>query len=428
MTAVQEPPVTDTGDHGSARVDYALMQVAIEQAALSDSDVSEAELIDELQQLEALTNSLAALRATRMRHFARTHVANQIAAGADEPEKLERSVASQIGMACKISPFTARSRMRIARDLHDGFTHLRALFVAGELSEDTVAAIVTAAGDLSARDRALLDSRLAEHDLTGRGIGRLRDLVRRLVAEIAPEKFRDRAEQAKAERRVTLRPATDGMAYLTAYLPVAQGAACLAALQKAFTNLSCNPAPLTRTRAQVMADTLVERLTGKTTATDVDVDVDVMVPLAALLDQDSPLPAEIPGYGPIPADILASTTGRKTLRRLLTRDGTVIGGDSRRRTFTGPLAEFIRARSRNRCTEPYCDAPVRHIDHVLRAADDGRTEFDNGRGVCEFHNHVREQPGWTVERTPDGFRTTTPTGHQYLGPDPPASEPEREPD
>ena len=63
-----------------------------------------------------------------------------------------------------------------------------------------------------------------------------------------------------------------------------------------------NPAPLTRSRGQVMADTLTERITGQARAEDVNVEVQVVVPLEALVDPDSPLPAEIPGHGPVPAD------------------------------------------------------------------------------------------------------------------------------
>jgi hypothetical protein len=107
-----------------------------------------------------------------------------------------------------------------------------------------------------------------------------------------------------------------------------------------------------------------------------------------------PLPPQIAGHGPVPAaiarELLATTAGRKTFRRLITHDGIVIGGDSRRRTFDGALETFIRARDGNRCTAPYCDAPIRHIDHVRRWTDGGRTEFANGRGLCEFHNHARE--------------------------------------
>ena len=108
--------------------------------------------------------------------------------------------------------------------------------------------------------------------------------------------------------------------------------------------------------------------------------------------------------------------GRLFLRRLITRAGIVIGGDSRRRTFRGLLADLIQARSRHRCAEPYCDAPVRHLDHIHRAADGGATTLDNGRGVCAFHNHLREQPGWHVAHTERGLTTTTPTGHTYRAP------------
>jgi hypothetical protein len=415
MTAVQEPPRTGTpaGDPGFPQVDLALVQLAVEQAALDDlSGVSEAELIDQIQQLESVRHSLAALQATRVRAFARLHVENGIAAGQVDPDRLQRGVLAQVGLACRVSPTEARRRVSTARDLHDGLDHVRGLFAAGELSALKVTAVVAACSGLDRAERAAVDARLAAHDLARLGIRRLQDLARRFAAEVAPGKFLARVESARAERRVTLRPAPDAMTYLTAYLPVEQGVACLAALNKAFVEVSVNPAPLTRTRGQVMADTLVERVTGQAVATDVGVEVQVVVPVEALLDPESPLPAEIPGHGPV-----ATGEGRKTLRRLITSEGVVIGGDSRQRTFTGLLARLVRARAGNRCTEPYCDAPVRHVDHIHRDAEGGVTDLDNGRGVCEFHNHVREQAGWRVARGPDGrVRTTTPTGHTYLAP------------
>ncbi len=276
--------------------------------------------------------------------------------------------------------------------------------------------MVAATSHLDGAERAELDRLLAAHDLDRFGVGRLRDQTRRLAAQVAPEKFRQRCTAARANRRVTLRPAADGMTDLTAHLPAEQGAACYAALQKAFTEVSVHPAPLTRSRSQVLADTLVERVTGQAVADGVDVQVQVVVPLEALVDPDSPLPAEIPGHGPVPADLLATTTGTKAWRKLVTSQGVVIGGDSTQRKFTGFLADLIRARDRYRCSELYCDAPIRAIDHIRRAEDGGPTEFDNGRGLCTFHNQLREQPGWRVERTPDGTATTTPTGHTYLNP------------
>jgi hypothetical protein len=235
------------------------------------------------------------------------------------------------------------------------------------------------------------------------------DLATSLAIEVAPEKAEVKARAARAGRHVRVRLAADGMADLVAHLPAEQAAACYGALHRAVTEHYVTADTVTRSRTQILADTLVERLTGQTTAGDVNVEVQILVPVEALLDPDSPLPAQIAGHGPIPADIarelLATTAGQKSLRRLLTRDGIVIGGDSRRRAFDGVLETFIRARDGNRCTASYCDAPIRHLDHVTRWADRGRTAFANGRGYCEFHNHARE-PLRAACRVPERRATT----------------------
>jgi hypothetical protein len=180
------------------------------------------------------------------------------------------------------------------------------------------------------------------------------------------------------------------MADLTAHLPVEQAVTCYAALRKAVNEVWVQPEPVFRGQGQLMADTLVERLTGQARAEDIDIEVQIVVPVEALLDPASPLPAEIPGHGPVPVELLATGAGRKMWRRLVTRDGVIIGGDSVQRAFTGVLADLIKIRDGGRCTAPYCDAPIRHLDHIIRWRDGGRTEFDNGRGLCAFHNHLRE--------------------------------------
>ncbi|RZT83811.1 uncharacterized protein DUF222 [Pseudonocardia sediminis] len=376
----------------------------------------EVELVDRIAQLESLQHRVAALQSAAIHAFARRHVASRVDAGVVDPERLERSVAGQIALACRVSPIEGGKRMRMARDLRNGHDHVLALFTAGEISAYKTATITAATSGLDADERAEVDRRIAAHDIVHMGVGRIRTLAQAIAAEVAPEKFTARSRAARQERRVSLRPAPDGMTDLIAHLPLEQGVACYAALAKAVNEAAVSPEPVTRGRGQIMADTLVERVTGQATAPDVAVEVQVVVPVEALIDPDSPLPAHIPGHGPVPLDVLATSSGRKTLRRLLTRAGIVIGGDSRQRLFTGVLAEWIRARDGYRCSEPYCDAPIRHIDHIHRSADDGQTEFDNGRGVCEFHNHLRETSGWKVEKSPDGVRTTTPTGHTYTAP------------
>jgi len=82
------------------------------------------------------------------------------------------------------------------------------------------------------------------------------------------------------------------------------------------------PMKLIGTRDQIMADTVVERITGQTTAADVNIELQLMMPLDSLINPDDPKAAVIPGYGPLPAelarDILASSKGRLWWRQLYT--------------------------------------------------------------------------------------------------------------
>lgn len=104
-----------------------------------------------------------------------------------------------------------------------------------------------------------------------------------------------------------------------------------------------------------------------------------------------------------------------------------MGGDPNRRLFDGWLAKLIKLRDQT-CRDPYCDAPIRHVDHITRHADGGITIYTNGRGACERGNYIREMPGWRISLidcglhgTPHAIQITTPTGHHYLSraPDPP---------
>jgi hypothetical protein len=148
--------------------------------------------------------------------------------------------------------------------------------------------------------------------------------------------------------------------------------------------------------------------------------------LDALLDVNEKNTAELAGYGPLPADIardiLATSKGRLWWRRLYAAPvgGPLAGGDPDRRRFDGHLRKLIMWRDK-RCRDPFCEAPIRHIDHIQRYADGGLTLYPNGRGECERGNYAREMPGWKVEAISSGLdgkqhtiTITTPTGHKYL--------------
>ena len=188
--------------------------------------------------------------------------------------------------------------------------------------------------------------------------------AKRLAHQADPEAAMARARKARTDRRVTLRPAPDTMSLPSGLLPVDQGVACLAALQAETATRRADGDP--RSKGQIMADTLVARLTGQATAEDVGVEVGIQLPLGALIDPEDPTAAEIPGWGSLPAglarELIVNAQGRARSRRLFTqptRDGgqIVVDLDHRRRRFTDWLAELIRWRDWP-CRDPFCDAPT----------------------------------------------------------------------
>ena len=96
-------------------------------------------------------------------------------------------------------------------------------------------------------------------------------LVDKYAYEADPAGSVQRGRTARADRRVGLRPAPDAMVVFTGFLPVEQGVACWAALRAHTDTVKGRGDP--RTRDQIMADTLVERVTGQAAATDVQAEV-----------------------------------------------------------------------------------------------------------------------------------------------------------
>jgi hypothetical protein len=282
----------------------------------------ERELLDAISQAQIAENAAAARKASAIREFALARAASLTSVGDVEPEWVERKIGAEVAVACRMSPFQGRRRLHLARDLHLGLDHARGLFAAGELAEATVLEVVAATAHLDPAERAAVDERLSAQGIERLGVRRVHDLTTRLAMEIAPEKAEVKARSARCGRHVRVRLVADGMADLVAHLPAEQAAACLGALHRAVTEHYVTAESVTRNRGQILADTLVERLTGQATAGDVAVEVQVLVPVEALLDPDNPLPAEIAGHGPVPAriarELLTTTAGKKSLRRLLT--------------------------------------------------------------------------------------------------------------
>ncbi len=246
------------------------------------------------------------------------------------------------------------------------------------------------------------------------GDGELVAEARKLAYGLDPHAVVARRARAEADRHVSLRPLPDVMAGLSAVLPVKDGVAVYKALRDAAD--SAVAAGDGRSRGQLMADTLVARVTGRDPLTDpVPLTVNVIVDAGTLLGHDDHA-AHLDGYGPVPADLVRDLPDDCALRLLFEGwGGRTVSMESGSRDFPEQLAELIRLRDRT-CRTPWCDAPIRHTDHVDAHADGGPTSETNGQGLCEHCNHAKQALGWSARPRPGPrhtVETVTPTGHRY---------------
>lgn len=404
-----------------------LEQALIDLAFLDGAAATEATQIDLISSLERLKGAIAAAQARVTNNLARSRTAREAARGVPAAKRC-RGLASEVGLARRSGTHRGARDLGLAKVLVREMPHTLALLTRGEISEWRATIVVRETAVLSVEHRAQVDAELADQ-LARLGDGEAEAKAKSIGYRLDPGSAIRRTRGARSDRHVSVRPAPDTMCRLSAFLPVEQGVACLAALQKAADTARSDGEP--RSRGQVMADTLVERITGQEHASDVSVEVQLVMTDSTLLSGEH-APAQVVGYGPIHASLardIVHGASRAWLRRLYTRpnSGDLVAMDSRRRTFSGELRHFLVIRDQV-CRTPWCDAPIRHADHITPVADGGETSALNGQGLCEACNYAKEAADLKAMPLPGDRHQvliSTPTGHTHVSsaPDPPCSIP-----
>ncbi len=388
----------------------------------------ESALVEGIATLEKFKAAAAARQARLAVALDTARRADEAAAGLPAARR-GRGVAAEVALARRDSPARGGRHLGFARALVNEMPHTLAALEAGALSEWRATIAVRESACLDVEDRRRLDAELCSDvtRLDGMGDAAIAAAARAIAYRLDPHAVVDRAARAQEDRTVTIRPAPDTMTYLTALLPVAQGVSIYAALKRE-ADVCCDG----RSRGQVMADTLVERVTGRPADQPVPVSVNVVISDQALVGVEDAT-AVIAGYGSVPsalarnliADAVADQRSHATLRRLYATPatGALVALESRARVFPKGLADFIGVRDQ-RCRTPYCDAPIRHRDHAKPHRKGGTTSAVNGLGLCERCNYVKESDGWIVTSTTaeNGTHTaefTTPTGARHRSTAPP---------
>jgi hypothetical protein len=467
-------------------------------------------MIDQLRELEDLKSLAAAKQARITVAFDLSQRREQAAAGVPVKEQ-GAGVAAQVALARRESPARGGRLLGLAKALGTEMPHALAALESGQLNEWRATLVVKETACLSAEDRCAVDEELAADTGTLTGAGSLAGAGalagagdRAIIAAVRAAAYRRdphsvtrRAAHAVNDRTVSLRPAPDTMARLTALLPVAQGVAAYAALTRHADTVRSQGDE--RSRGQIMADQLVENITGTPGGVS-SIEVQLVMTDRTLFQGDSE-PARLAGYGTVPAhwarqtvlrglgglevpgvrggpeatgtglpvvrpagaelgDVRPAGTAKALaggaldertpdtgaaaagapetdvrdssdidvwLRRLYTAPGTgeLLAMDSKARLFPPGLRRFLQIRD-DTCRTPYCDAPIRHHDHIIPWHQDGPTTSNNGQGLCEACNHTKETPGFSVRPVPGPRHTVelqTPTGHTYhtTAPPPPGT-------
>ncbi len=380
--------------------------------------------VDELEEIERLKGALCAQQA-------------RLVAQLDElsPGSTDRSLAGEVGMARHESPSRGRRLLRLGRALVHDHPEVLGLLESGEINEARAELVCTETRDLAAADRRTADREIAERlrERPGLGDRDVADLARRVSFRIDATAAERRRKRGHAERRVWSRTHGDGTATVSGRVADHQMVAIMASLGHRAELLRASGCD-DRTRAQIVADLFVERLTGQATATSAPVRIDLVVPAETLLGGGDE-PGEVVGLGPVPAQVardlvLASPEEATVIRRLFADTDHLVAMESLSRLFSGLLRQFLELRDR-RCRTPWCNAPIRHGDHVRSAARGGATSSHNGQGLCVGCNLTKEDPGWQHTVVSDDVveahtvEVTTPTGqrHRSTEPRPPGADP-----
>lgn len=389
----------------------------------------EAGLVNVISAAERLKHALAALQA---RATDELRDMREAAAGDDRKAVAEavRSVGAEVALARRESPWWGERRVAMAQVLPREMPHTWRLFQHGEVTERVAHDLLAQTSCLSRDDRLEVDRRLAP-SLPTLTLKQVTARAKRVAAELDAASVVARMNAAVATRRVSVRPAPDGMAYLTVLglLPQVIGAYAALTQHAAQTCAGLTDVdPADRTSSQVAADTALELLSGRAAGEPVPVAIQLVITDRALLgtgdqQRSTEQPAWLPGHGMISAPAarawVSNPAAKAWLKRLYTapETGQLVATESAQRCFTGALRGMVLLRDDQTCSTPWCDAPAREVDHTIRYSEGGATSYENGAALCQRCNQTREAPGWRVSPDPTGPPgsrvTITPTGQTY---------------
>ncbi|MFC1401511.1 HNH endonuclease signature motif containing protein [Streptacidiphilus cavernicola] len=332
----------------------------------------------------------------------------------------------QVACALRISPDTAYGRLVEAQQLTSRFPASLGLLAEGRVQIMHLKALLEHTAALEDEVAARVEE-LVLLKLPTQTVGAARKAISRAVIKADPAGAEQRHTRAREDRRTTLQPHPEGMAWFGALLTAGDAALVDAAVTAHARTLDADG----RTLPQRCADALVELVSGTATSSPTATIV-VTVPYDTLIGTTED-PADLTGYGPLTptqARALATRPG-SVWRRLLTHPATgqVLKTDPTSYRPTAETTRHVIARDPH-CRFPGCTRPSRRcdLDHVVpfnhaNPQAGGPTTPDNLIPLCRRHHLTKHRAGWHIgySSASGNVTWTAPTGHTYTDQPTPAA-------
>ena len=334
----------------------------------------------------------------------------------DDPEVLEFSV-DEIGAALCLTRRAADSDLGLALEIRERLPMVWEALQTGSIDLRKARTITTGTGHLPEEEARRVVERVIGQ--AGRlTTGQLAARIARLCVEADPESARTRHQEALEERRVISESNPDGTADLTGMqLPPQRVGAIAKYLNKIAASLKAagDPRRMDQLRADVFLDLLEGRHLGEPAGKAM---VDIVVDLETLIGL-SESPAEIPGMGPVVADIarqvVAEQQDAEWRFSVIDESGQVAHTGITQRRPSVAQRRHIEARNPT-CVFPGCRMPSRScdIDHTVAVVDGGPTTTCNLAPLCRHHHRVKHEAPWQLTRQHrGGYRWMSRLGHSY---------------
>jgi hypothetical protein len=343
----------------------------------------------------------------------------EVAGPDDDLAGIQDLAASEIQTALSWTRRAAEFQLGFAQDLVARHPRVWAALHRGQIDLPKVRVILDQTSHLD-QETARQVADVALERAGTQTTGQLRARIQRLAIAIDPDSARERYEVRLLDRRVVIEATEAGTANLFGMdLPAADTNAAMRRINRLAR--SANTADDHRTLDQIRADILLDLLNGREPSqkNDAGAVVDIRVDLTTLAGLDDN-PAEIPGWGPIIADVARQVVEEqdKAEWRITVTDGDtgrpIHVGTTRRRPTTIQRRKVEAAALT--CVFPGCRMPARDcdIDHRKAWTDGGPTQEHNLEPLCRHHHRLKHR-AWRLEKLVVGeYLWTSPLGLTYF--------------